>query len=317
MNMKFYFFLLLLFLSSSSFSQQKFSKEFNLTTDNDLYISKAKDRYYSNGIFFTYRYLTSNIKKLDKKIIEIEIGHHIYTPYKSTILNVNLHDRPFAGYMYGNFGIARVYKNKTILKNNIQFGVVGKSAFGKELQEAIHTIYNFRSPDGWKYQIKNTLAINFDTEYYTVLETNNSKHLDINFLGKLKIGTIFNEATAGFMGRVGFRKLQPINNSTAFNTHLNNDNSSYVRGLESFIYYLTSLTYVAYDATIQGSLFNKESPVTFNPKSIRFDFEIGYKFTTERWNFGYSYHFHSNKINGLKNNKGNDYGRLFFSYLFR
>ena len=222
MNMKFYFFLLLLFLSSSSFSQQKFSKEFNLTTDNDLYISKAKDRYYSNGIFFTYRYLTSDFKKLDKKIIEIEIGHHIYTPYKSTILNVNLHDRPFAGYMYGNFGIARVYKNKTILKNNIQFGVVGKIAFGKELQEAIHTIYNF-----------------------------------------------------------------------------------------------TSLTYVAYDATIQGSLFDKESPVTFNPKSIRFDFEIGYKFTTERWNFGYSYHFHSNKINGLKNNKGNDYGRLFFSYLFR
>ena len=41
-----------------------------------------------------------------------------------------------------------------------------------------------------------------------------------------------------------------MHNSIAFNTHLNNENTSFVRGIESFLYYETSLTYVAYDATM-------------------------------------------------------------------
>lgn len=316
MSMKFSFFSILFFLTFSVVSQQKFSKEFSFINDNDLFASKEKDRYYSNGLFFTYRFLSSKPEHLEKKIIEIQIGHELYTPYKSTVLNVNLHDRPFAAYLYGNFGMTRVYENDRIIKNNLQIGVVGKSAFGKELQETIHNIYNFRSPVGWKYQIRNTVALNFDTEYYKALGTDKTNHYDTNFIGKLRLGTIFTEATAGIMGRIGFKKLQPIQNSIAFNTNLNNEVTSYIRGVESFLYYETSLTYVLYDTTIEGSLFNNDSPVTFNPKALRFDLEVGYKFTANRWNFGYAFHFHSNKLPNLRNDKGNYYGQLFFSYLF-
>ena len=268
-------------------------------------------------MFFSYRYLAPNFKKASKKIIEFQLGHQIYTPFKSTVINKKLHDRPFAGYLYGSFGIVRVFKNKTILKNSFQIGMVGKSAFGQELQEVVHKIYNFRNPDGWKYQIRNAIALNFDTEYHKTLGTNKSNNLDGNFKSKLRLGTIFNEATIGFLGRIGFKELQPIHNSIAFNTHLNNGNTPFVRGVESFLYYETSLTYVAYDATIQGSLFNNNSPITFKPNTIRFNAEIGYKFTAKKWVFGYAYHFHSNKLNNLRNNRGNDYGQLFFSYLFR
>jgi len=315
--MKFIFLLLFLFFVSISFSQEKLSKEFSFISDNDLYISSQKDRYYSNGLFFSYRYLAPNFKKASKKIFEFQLGHQIYTPFKSTVINKKLHDRPFAGYLYGSFGIVRVFKNKTILKNSFQIGMVGKSAFGQELQEVVHKIYNFRNPDGWKYQIKNTIALNFDTEYHKTLGTNKSNNLDGNFKSKLRLGTIFNEATIGFLGRIGFKELQPIHNSIAFNTHLNNGNTPFVRGVESFLYYETSLAYVAYDATIQGSLFNNNSPITFKPNTIRFNAEIGYKFTAKKWVFGYAYHFHSNKLNNLRNNRGNDYGQLFFSYLFR
>ena len=55
--MKYPFFLLLLFLTVVSFSQEKFTKEFSIVTDNDLYISLEKDRYYSNGLFLSYRYI--------------------------------------------------------------------------------------------------------------------------------------------------------------------------------------------------------------------------------------------------------------------
>ena len=58
--------------------------------------------------------------------------------------------------------------------------MVGKSAFGQELQEAVHEIYNFRNPDGWKYQIRNAIAINLDTEYQKTLGKNKSYHLEGN-----------------------------------------------------------------------------------------------------------------------------------------
>jgi len=47
------FFLSFLLISLAAFSQQSFSKEFSLLTDNDLFTSTSRDRYYSNGLFLT------------------------------------------------------------------------------------------------------------------------------------------------------------------------------------------------------------------------------------------------------------------------
>ncbi len=310
------FFLLFIFVSTSIFSQQKFSKEFSFITDNDLYVSGVKDQYYTNGIFMSYRYLSKNPGKLSKKIYELQLGHEIYTPFKSTVLFISEHDRPFAAHLYGSLGIVRAYKNRSILKTNVLLGVLGEDALGKELQNFIHDIYNFRTPVGWRYQIRNTLSLNLDAEYIKSLGTNSTEHFDINFISKLRLGTIFNEGTVGFMGRIGFKQLQPIDNSIAFGTHLNNEDTSYTRGIESFLFYKTSLSLVLYDATIQGSLFNDDSPITFDPRSLRFDFQLGYQFTANKWHFGYVYHYHSNKLSNLRRDKGNDYGRIFINYLF-
>lgn len=314
--MRFIFSGIFLFFSICIFSQQKFSKEISFVNDNDLYISTSKDQYYTNGMFLAYRTLVTHSTKLYKRIYEIQLGHEIYTPYRANVTNIARHDRPFAGYFYGNFGIIRAYKTNTLLKTNIQLGILGEDAFGEELQDFIHDIYNFRSSNGWNYQIRNTLALNFDTEYINALGTDKSTHHDINFVSKFRFGTIFNEVTLGFFGRLGLKELQSISNSIAFNTHLNNEKTFWTRGIESFFYYKPTLTYVVYDATIQGSLFNNNSPITYKPKAIRFDLELGYKFTSNKWNFGYAFHFHSNKLSNLRNDNGNYYGRLLFSYLF-
>lgn len=310
-KVKRFFLPVFLLITALASSQQELSKELSLTLDNDLFVSREKDRYYSSGVTIAHRYFKPNVGK----IIEFEIGQQIYTPYKSILSDKKLHDRPFAGYLYGSLGVIAMSNDHTVFKNSIQFGIVGQGALGKQLQEFVHSIYNFERPEGWKYQIENTLAINFDSELYTLLATNNSNYFDISFLAKIKTGTIFNDLSIGFMGRIGLTKLQDLNHSIALNTHLNNHDNSLSRGREFFLYYETLFSYVAYDATIQGSLFDNASPVTFTPIPFRFDLELGCKFAVKRWNFGYAYHFHSNKINGLQNDKGNDYGRLFLSYL--
>lgn len=302
-------------LSNHILSQQKFSKELNFITDNDLYVSFEKDQYYTNGLFFSYRTLATNSGSLAKKIYEFQIGQKLYTPYRPDVSSVLRHDRPFAAYLYGSIGILRVFQKKSILTTSFQLGIVGEAAMGQELQNLIHDIYGFKSPKGWEYQIRNMLALNFDTEYIVPLGTSRSDILDLNLHTKLRLGTVFNEATFGFTGRIGFLKLQPTHNSIAFGSHLNNEKTKTSRPIESFLFYQPTLTYVLSDATIEGSFFNNNSPVTFTPKRLRFDLEIGYLFTAKKWVLGYVYHFHSDKLNNLRNNGGNDYGSIRFGYL--
>ena len=108
--------ILILLISTTGISQEKFSREISFITDNDLFISSYQDRYYSSGFFLAYKYLSKRkSNSLEKRIFKWELGHKMYTPYKSTITNVVNHDRPFAGYFYGSFGIDRVYKKNQLL----------------------------------------------------------------------------------------------------------------------------------------------------------------------------------------------------------
>jgi hypothetical protein len=304
------------FITTFITAQQKFSKEISFVNDNDLYASIERDQYYSNGMFLSYRYLASDFKRYSKKIYEIRAGHEMYSPFRSTVVSPLQHDRPFAAHLFGSFGVTRVYKNEKIFKTSLLMGLIGEDALGRELQEFIHDIYNFRAPVGWRYQIRNMLSLNIDALYIDALGTNESEHIDINFVGKARLGLTFNEVSAGFKGRFGFKKLQPLDNSIAFNTHLNNENTAHSRGIESFLYHETTLSWIAYDATMQGSLFNNNSPITFAPNSFRFDFELGYRFTSNRWNLGYAFHFQSNARPNLRNDGGHFYGRIFLGFLF-
>ena len=106
------------------FSQQKFSKEISFINDNDLYVSVVRDRYYTNGMFLNYRYLSETKKEfVEKKIFQWQIGHKMYTPNRPNVTSIDEHDRPFAGYLYGNFGITNVYKTNKILTTSIDSGV--------------------------------------------------------------------------------------------------------------------------------------------------------------------------------------------------
>ena len=315
--MKIFFFFFLTTISISIFSQEKYAKEFSFINDNDLYTSTTRDRYYTTGMFFTYRYLTENdSEKTEKKIYEIQLGHHMYTPYKALVYNINNHDRPFAGYLFGSFGINRAYKNESLFNTSIQLGVVGPSAFGKELQKIVHDIYDFEEALGWEYQIKDAVGINFQADYTKHLIANNSNYFDISWINNAKIGTVYTDITTGLYARLSFEPLQKIINSIAFNTSINNENTNFVRGVESFIFVKPFITYAFYDATIEGSILTDNNPVTKELTNIRFGYEIGYKFTVNRFNFGYVINFQTKKSEGLKYSKGNTYGAIQLNYQF-
>ena len=67
----------------------------------------------------------------------------MYTLFKAIVQSPELHDRPFAGYLYSGFGIDRFYENGSFLKNSIEIGAIGPISIAKELQNFIHDIYRF------------------------------------------------------------------------------------------------------------------------------------------------------------------------------
>ncbi|WP_299669036.1 lipid A deacylase LpxR family protein [uncultured Polaribacter sp.] len=312
--------LVLLFFSSSilAFSQKKYSKEISFITENDLYTSTYDDRYYTNGMFLSFKYLSKEKKNnLEKKVLAWEIGHRMYTPAVPLVKSVEEHDRSFAGYLYGSFGINRIYKKDKSFHTTIQLGVLGSNAYAKELQGFIHNIYGFRKTVGWKHQIKDAFAINFNTAYNAFLLKDSSNHFDIFWTNSGKIGTVFTDLSTGLLARIGLKPLQSLANSIAFNTNLNDKNTSYFRETESFFYIKPSLRYVLYDATFQGSFLNKGSEVTNELIPLVFNLEIGFRFTANRFNFGYVYNYNSNKAKNLRFDNGHTYGSVILNYLLK
>jgi hypothetical protein len=306
----------LFFISFCIFSQEKFSKQVSFRTENDLYVSSQKDRYYTNGVFLNYKYLSKSKKEnQEKRILEWQIGHEMYTPFRAIVTSVLDHDRPFASYLFGSFGVSRVYKNNRILNTTIQIGVIGPNAFGKELQDFIHDLYGFKKAIGWQYQIQNAFGLNLNTTYSQFLVKDASNHYDISWINAAELGTVYTNISSGFYTRLSFQPLASMLNSIAFDTNLNDENTNFTREIESFLYVKSIVRYTLYDATIQGSFLNTSSPVTKEIVPVIFHMEAGLKFTANRFNFGYAFHYNTNKSKELRIAKGNIYGTISIQYL--
>lgn len=309
--------LLLSFTSFTSFSQKHFSKEFSIYNDNDLYTSVKRDRYYTNGLFLSYRYISKKANDhLEKKIYEIQIGQEMYTPFKAIVNLKENHDRPFAAHLFGSFGINRFYKNKSALNTRLQLGIIGPDALGQELQDFIHSLYNYQQAIGWNYQIANAISVNFNTDYLKHLASNNTKTLDITWTNKLRAGTIYTDISTGLYGRIGFKPLQELFNSIAFSSNLNTTNSKTSNKPEAFLFIKPMIHYVLYDATIQGSFLNDNNPVTFELRPITFTTQVGIQFTANRFNFGYFVNYHSKKLKSARVPNANFYGTILINYQF-
>mgnify|MGYP005990502937 CR=1 FL=1 len=305
------FFIGFTFLSSA---QHQFSKEFSLISDNDLYTSIHRDGYYTNGLFLTFRTIKNDVSEnAPKKIYKFQVGQLMFTALRANIQTASLHDRPFAAYLYGSFGINWFYNSNNILTTDIEIGVIGPSAQGKELQNFLHGFYNFPEPLGWKHQIENAFALNFNASYLHHFSKASTNQFDISSFSTFKTGTVFTNLSIGIYSRFGFKKLQPFSNSVAFNSNLNIAFKSYS---ESFIFVKPMLNYALYDATIQGSFLNKTSIVTYDVMPFHFSLDVGYRFYKKRFLYGYTFTYHTKKLKSDRIKKGNNYGSIYIGYFF-
>lgn len=316
MRTKLILFFLLLSANVTVFAQT-YKNEFGFKSDNDAYLFYGQDRYYTNGLFISFRHATDQQKlgeKIEKLTYEITAGQKMYNPISGYRPNPATQDRPFAAYLYGGAIVNLFFKNESILKTGIEVGTVGPDALGKDAQELLHKIVGFYEIDGWQYQIKNELAVNLSAQYTKLIHRSAQKNVDFSFEGYANLGTTYSGAGAGILFRTG--KINQLFNSSYTNAVIgNHTKTEKLVKSELFFYAKPQINVVGYDATIQGSLFNNDSPVTFSTKPFVFAQQIGFNYSTSRFTFDYALLFKSKEIKSTA--KAHQYGTISMYYRFK
>ena len=288
MNLK--LILLLIFLSTVTCAfAQTHRSEIGIQSDNDSYLLQGSDNYYTDGLFLYYRHALkvngNDSAFLQNKILGFEFGQKIFNPQSGVITDAKYVDRPFAGYLYIGSTLNFLYKNESNIKISAQLGVVGPSSGAEGVQNFVHNTFGFYHIQGWQYQIKNDPELNLSAEYNKLLARTTG--FDVSLSAYTDLGTGFTGAGVGPMFRLGtFNQL--FNSASTQSTAIAANRVAPLHQHEFFFYYKPQLNYVAYDATIQGGMFETHNnPGTLEVVQTSQPFvlsnQLGITYTSNRW----------------------------------
>ncbi|RYE26791.1 MAG: lipid A deacylase LpxR family protein, partial [Sphingobacteriaceae bacterium] len=286
-------------------------------TDNDAYLAQGSDRYYTNGLFIYFRHALqtdTSDQKLFGKTLGFEIGQKMYNPQSAFIPAAFYVDRPFAGYLYVGSSLQYLYKNESALKLSVQLGVTGSAALARQAQELVHRTIGFYTPQGWQYQIRNNVGVNFSGDYDRLIFR--SGWLDLAVNAAANLGTTFTGAGVGLALRFG--TFNPLYNSVSTSgLTAKNRVIKEVHRREFFFYLKPSVNYIAYDATVQGGLFgsdNNPQEITKKPQPFVLSQEFGGNLTAGHWAFNLAAIFKTREVKSMI--RAHQWGSATFLYRF-
>lgn len=264
-----------------------YKNEVGIQSDNDGFLAQSSDRYYTAGNFAYFRHALTianpDQSALANKILGFELGQKIFNPQTGDIPDGIYVDRPFAAYLYVGANLNLLYKNESNLKLQVRTGMIGPHAYGQQIQDLIHNTFGFYHPNGWQYQIHDAFQLNLSAEYNRLLTRGDI--IDLSFNSYANAGTGIDGAGAGLLVRLG-RLNQLFNSVSTSSTVSANGNLKPLHTSELFFYYKPVLNAVAYDATLQGGLFEKDpapQEVVSTPNRVVLTQQIGGSLVKNHW----------------------------------
>ncbi|MCF8197410.1 MAG: lipid A deacylase LpxR family protein [Sulfuritalea sp.] len=210
--------LALLFASAPSISaplRPPEGSELQLFVENDM-LSRT-DRYYTNGIKFgggaPFDLLQLPATELLKQLapeggskihLGLFVGQNLYTPKSIQISAPQPLDRPWAAWLYLG-GVAQRAKENRLDTVELDVGIVGPSALGREIQSEWHKLIGSPEPLGWHNQIPNEPAflVSYLAKSKYSLDSPSGIDLEVIPHGGVTLGTVMTLARAGGILRLG------------------------------------------------------------------------------------------------------------------
>ncbi len=301
---KLFFALGMLLCATPLFSQKAYrNQELSITTENDVYLLIRRDRYYSNGILFNYRFTKGEVSNsLDsstiaspKKIFQFDLAQKFFTPEGITLSNPDEFDRPYAGLLVGGASVSLFPKPDKKISYGAELGVIGEISGGEAFQKWYHRFAGFLPPEGWEFQIRNEVFLNLKAEInkqFTLLP----RTIDVVTHSKVSLGTSLLNTQQGFDVRFG--KLQNIDRSAFVNSLIGRGSERFVG--HNYFFFGYGLEYVVHNTLIGGSIWNIESPHTEELNHLVRHWRIGWAANSETATFKMTYYHLSEEVVGAK-----------------
>lgn len=269
--MRIYFILIFLSVCQFSFAQRidSYSPLFEIPDssfvriqyDNDLF--QAQDLYYTQGVSLEMVFPVLKKNPLNKLFIPtkfpvltkngIRIETAAFTPTSIVSDSILYNDRPYAAIMAIDFfQMSYQPTNRLKISSELQLGMIGPVALGKEIQTGIHRMTNNSLPLGWQHQIKNDVLLNYNLRLDKQLIQYNSL-IAFNTFGIAKVGSYQTNLSVGIDLSVGQK---------------NNLYTSKKHKFQYYFYGQSQLKIVGYDASLMGGMFNRASQYTLSYSSI-------------------------------------------------
>ena len=189
--------------------------EFQLFVENDM-LSNT-DRYYTNGIKLGVGIPFDLLQLPATELLTLLtpagggaihlgffLGQNMYTPESITISAPQPFDRPWAAWLYLG-GVAQRAKDNRLDTVEIDLGMVGPAALGREVQTEWHRLVGAPKPKGWHNQIPNEPAFlaSYLTKSKYALGSARGVDLEVVPHGGVTVGTVMTLARAGGIVRFG------------------------------------------------------------------------------------------------------------------
>lgn len=255
---------------------------FRLHYDNDFFARAKTDYYYTQGYSFEVGSPVFRHNPLSKLLLHLKgtepayglaFEHFGFTPTSIRSNEILVGDRPFAGViLLKSFATSVDRERRQRLSVVLSTGMIGPVAFAGRMQAAIHRRTGNIDPQGWQYQIRNDVAINYELRHERQL-VKVPRVLSIHSNAQLRVGTLSDKAQAGFTLTLG-----------KFDSPLTSAKRSSERNFQFYLYSQSLGAVVGYDATLQGGLFNRNSPYTLKASELkRFTFQNNYGIVVSFW----------------------------------
>jgi lipid A 3-O-deacylase len=295
--------------------------QFGVLYDNDFFASS--DRHYTSGAMLSLawgNYETANSDPcrseqaqriatginglLDPSLPErnfvFSVGQQLYTPSSRRRTDIQLNDRPFAGWLFGRWAL-HAFDTDRSQTLSLDLGVVGPAAGGQASQNFFHGLQGYTPFRGWGNQLRNEVGVLVAYESRREILKGSSTSLIGHYGGGL--GNIETYLSTGLRLQFGADLLNDFRRPPSFRPasaigRINTRSESSNRGLQGFVGF--DLRGVAHNIFLDGNTWAQSHQVNRKPGVAEFSAGLSW-----RWgdvDFAYTHTLRSREFYGQTNN---------------
>ncbi|RYZ50886.1 MAG: lipid A deacylase LpxR family protein [Chitinophagaceae bacterium] len=317
-----HFFLVLSLCLLSAFAQplqaQKsklYTQQVSVLTENDRYVFKGKDGYYTNGLVLRYTKASPQAENGGKRLHHFSLGQKIFMPYSRRIYVVDQIDRPISGYLFLQYNRSVFKTPQTLLQWGASVDAIGEASGARQVQNTFHNWIDVNSSYWgwvWDYQVKSQLGLNVHGQFAKGLVTGRAAtKTQLIPVTKATVGTSFTNISQGLA--IQFGQLATQDQSAFWDAA---PGKAPEQKWEWAFYYLPEVMYQAYNATIQGGLFREnKGPITADPEPLVFTHQVGFFLSGGRYQARLAANFQGKEAKSQ--HFSHSYGSVQVAYRFR